>query len=268
MKKLSEFEDELILVRKKRSDLDEEIKQVGVELEKHPKLQVVAKAITDDALWQRVVGNTDDVVSALPKALDDIKLRTEIINPVHQELVSRLASVRVEFMSLPIQEKYLVDRITAIQQQYDKLLSETLDIKFQIEEATRQKTVDLANLKSERARGKAQLTRDREKDLVILKREATLAVERLQREVANQRAKFDALAGKYLSAKLADADKTTDIVQSGVAVPPLYPISGGSKLMPTIVGGFVGIIIGLVFVAFEVLVREIVPMAMNRSSQT
>jgi uncharacterized protein involved in exopolysaccharide biosynthesis len=261
MKKLSEFETTLIQVKKDKSDTEEELKQLAAELDEHPKLQIVAKAITDDALWNSVVGK--EGVSALPNDLDAKKLRSEEINPVYEQLVTRLASVRVEMKSLPKEEQYVSAQIKNIREQHDTLLAELRENEFQIDEADRQKVVDIANLTRERARGETELTRNREKGLTILTREATLEIERLEREVINQRASFDALAGKYLSAKLAAADKTTDMIQTGMAVPDPRPISGGSKLVPTVAGAIVGAMLGIAFVAFEIVVREVVPSVMQ-----
>ncbi len=296
-----EYDDALIRLCRKINDTKATLAELESELERHPPVLTVSKAVTNDALWEKVDPGT--LGGGLPEELDAVKLRSEELNPVYGELVSKIAESRVELKALPASEKFLLEDRKAKREDFAELmttmkdkefrlkemsldnelelfkfdlerdidrqkLQRELDIKFQELKRNRQtarlmlergrttqleikkrerktqlalllleremkrrklergRSTELAAVKRERATGLRVLEAERETkrevfastretEQRILEREAVLEEKRLERLVSHRETKYSALASKYLSARLAIADKSTDLVQVG-----------------------------------------------------
>ncbi len=255
---ISKLEDELATVKIQMADMSTRLSSLQGEIQQHPELRVLSKAITDNALWMQVTKSDADKGGGLPEALRDKELRSEEINPIHDQLSLEMADVRIVLDSLPKREKQLLEAVQSIRDEYDALLADRAKASLLLEQADRQKELEIEILRRDTDVARMQLEEDRKTKLAILKRDADLKKTQLDREVTSQKGKFDVLATKYLSARFAQADKSTDIVQIGEAAPPAKPLHK-SRLLLAFLGLAVGVMLGAGYVIAEDFVRRVVP---------
>ena len=255
---ISKLEAELATVKTQMADMSTRLSSLQGEIQQHPELRVLSKAITDDALWMQLTKSDADKGSGLPAALHDKELRSEEVNPVYDELLKQMADVRISVDSLPKREKQLLDAVQSIRDEYDTLLADRAKGSLLLEQANRQKELEIGILKRGTDVSRLQLEEERKTKLAVLKRAADLEKTQLEREVTSQKGKFDVLAAKYLSAKFAEADKSRDIVQIGEAAPPAKPLRK-SRLLLAFLGLTVGGMLGAGYVITEDFVRRVVP---------
>lgn len=134
-------------------ELKERIAQLQAELARTPQFVVLSKAITDDALWQRV-GSQSSTSAALPEDVVRQRLETQELNFVYDSLSRQLAEARVGFNSLVPLESELVKQIaaarTAASQARTELMAAglkiaDLDREQQLERSFQQRKIDEAN---------------------------------------------------------------------------------------------------------------------------
>ncbi len=153
------LEDQKMELMTRRAQLEGQIKEATAELEKHPEVLVLSKAITDDALWQK--SNANGETGGIPKSLDALKLRSEIINPTYLQLMQKLSDARVALNALPKLEAMVDEQITAKQKDYADTLGEYENKTFQLQEQERQRNMEIEILKRERDVDEQKLDRDR-----------------------------------------------------------------------------------------------------------
>ena len=164
----------------------DELAELKKEIQSHPQFFLLAKAITDDALWDKV-GN--DSSGAVSKDLEALRLRTQELNPVYSRLGQRLADAQVDYETLIPQESYLNKQIA--------------DLRIQITELNR--------LIENQETAFRTLERRHFAELASLKREHDLRTGELKRDVASFQRTFKTLSEKHESARLAKAEESSDI---------------------------------------------------------
>ncbi len=217
------------------NDLQLEIKetrdslaQLKTQIKDQPQFITLSKAISDDALWERIGRDPEGGIS---KQLEGVKLHSEELNPVYQTLLQRLVDTQVKYETLGPQEQHLKDQIAA----------QRKDIKAQ-NELLLTKQMELT-----------RLTRNRDTELTLLKREQAFKVGQLQREVDNSQTAFKTLAEKWEVAKLAQAEQAQDVKIGARAVAPRRAVSPRPLLNAAI-----GLVVGLMLSVVLAFVAEFV----------
>ena len=251
-----DWEEQLRLVRKAKNDAQERLKQLEAEAEKQGQFVVESKSITDEALWERV--NVEASGGGLPPELESLRLRQEVLNPVHTHVMELVADTRVDLHSLPQEETYLLAQLTQERERFDELYRTISDGEFEIAEAERRHLVDLERLKRERETERKTLVSTREQEREALSRMATLAVGRLHRELENQKQKYNLLSSQALNANLALADSTMDIAAIGRAVPVDEP-HGVPRTFMALLFGMFGVLAGIAWVLAEFVHQNLLP---------
>jgi len=91
------------------------LKELQKEIAKQDKFIIVSKAITDDALWQKEGGENN---------LGDFnkkKLRSEEINPIYQNLETRIVNTNIELNTLEPKVEYLKKSIASLEKEINEL---------------------------------------------------------------------------------------------------------------------------------------------------
>ncbi len=194
----------------------DELAQLRKEIQSHPQFLLLAKAITDDALWDKIGSDSSGAVS---EDLEALRLRTQELNPVYSRLGQRLADAQVDYEALIPQEGYLQEQIA--------------DLRTQIE--------DLNRMIENQETAFRTLERHRFTELASLRRERDFRTGELKRDVVNLKRTFNTLSEKYESARLAKAEESSDI-QLGMSA-----IANGKPVRPrTVLNTAIALAIGLV----------------------
>lgn len=270
--KLSEFQasviDTELSVKTTRDTLD----NVKEEISTQPQFLVLKKAISDEALWDRI---GKEGSRTLPEDLARLKLETELLNPVHQNLLNRLISTQISLDTLVPQREHLRKEIESIIAEINLLEKEVAKNDVEFSALLKERALGLANLLEERATALAKLKANRQlgqtaleaeyeskiteqsavrdNQLEILKRARDFEVERLSREREVSKKTFTLLAEKYQSARLAKAEGDPDLSLGARAVPPIAP----ERLMTRGLAIAVAFLLGLVLTAAVALIFEV-----------
>ncbi len=119
----------LVIILKAKEDSLRELKR-GIEGEE--KFIIVSKAITDDALWQRMGEG---------KGLGDLaekRLRSEVINPLYQDLRHRIVNTQIELNTLRIRLEHLEKSVESTAKEIDELRKTVHQKEFELLQLTRQ----------------------------------------------------------------------------------------------------------------------------------
>lgn len=220
------------------------LEQLKTQIKVQPQFITLSKAISDDALWERI---GRDPSGGISKELEGLKLHSEELNPVYQRLLQRLVDTQVEYETLGPQEQHLEDQIAAqrkeIKAQNELLLTKQMELE--------------------------RLTRNRDTELALLKREQAFKVDQLQREVENSQTAFKTLAEKWEVAKLAQAEQDQDVKVGARAVAPRRAVSP-RPLLNAAIGLVVGLMLSIVlaFVAEFVQRGSLSEQSPNERSST
>jgi polysaccharide biosynthesis transport protein len=201
------------------SEAGDTLDQLKKEIQDHPQLIVLSKAITDDALWERI---GRDLGGETAEQLQSLRLRSEELNPVYQSLLQNLADTQVRYDTLVPQERHLRAVIA--------------DQDAELRELNRLILTKDAELQ--------RLTRERDTQLTLLNREREFQVADRSREVETSREAFKGLAEKWEEARLAGAEQDEDIKIGALAVEPRNPVSP-RPLLYTAVAFAVGLMLSL-----------------------
>ncbi len=204
------------------------LEQLKSQIKEQPQFVTVSKAITDDALWDRI---GRDPSGGISKDLQGIKLHSEFLNPVYQNLLQRLVDTQVQYETLGPQERHLQDQITELQNEVQSENKLLLDKQLELERLTRGKSTELA----------------------LLTRERDFKVEQLRREVENSQTSFKNLAEKWEVAKLAQVEEEQDVKIGARAVAPRHAVSPRPLLNAAI-----GLVVGLMLSTVLAFVAEFV----------
>ena len=195
------------------------LEQLKVEIQQHPQFVVISKAITDDALWDRIGRDADKGTAA---ELQNLKLRSEYLNPVYQALLQRVADTQVLYETQIPQEQHLKDQIAEQEKEVRDLNELILGKQFDLQ----------------------KMNRDRQTELALLKRERDFTVVSLSREVEGSKKTFATLSEQWESARLAQAEVDQDVKIGSLAVAPELPVSP-RPLLNTAIAVVVGFMLAI-----------------------
>lgn len=190
----------------------ETIKSLKQQLRSVPQFVVITKSLPDDLLLQKL---GTEASTGAARRLEQLKLQSQELNPVHQRMLQRLVDAQVSYESLVPHEKNLQIHIDSLSKQIDDLNRIILEKELALAEMRRQKTADLNQLKRQRGTKVAEL----------------------QRQVDSAGAMFKELSEKYEAARLAKAEEDTDIKVGVYAGKPDHPVNPGTMLVLVLAGG-------------------------------
>jgi uncharacterized protein involved in exopolysaccharide biosynthesis len=226
--RLTEVMVELNDIRLQIKDSQETLKQLKLEIEKHPQFIVVSKAINDDALWEQI---GRDFSGNASEELAKLKLRSEMINPVYSSLIQRLADQQVLYETQVPREQFLQDQVASLQEESRQLNSKIIEKETELED----------------------LVRTRDNELKLLQREMDFVVGKLKREVSTSQKAFETLSEKYEESRLANSEVVPDVSISSRALTPDVPSSPRPLLNTAL-----GIVLGGFFSVIAVFVLEFI----------
>ncbi|RLD17479.1 MAG: hypothetical protein DRI36_03615 [Caldiserica bacterium] len=114
--KVKNYEKQLLTKKDSIKILEEKINVLKEELRKHDRFITLSKAISDEALWQKVE-KTEDIW----KSLKDKKLATQVLNPVYQDIEKKLAEANIELASLKREYEYIKSEYRRTRDEYERL---------------------------------------------------------------------------------------------------------------------------------------------------
>lgn len=226
------------LLSTKKVELTALRKQLG----QTPPTLVLRKTLGDDAIWNTVAGK--------PTAIDWDSLQkqallSEIVNPAHESLLSRLADTEILAGTLgPRQEQ--------LQGEIEKLTKQIQDLKTKFAKDSARLSVQ----ESERENGFSKLTqstqlekrtaeRKREEGLRILRENHDDQKLRMERSIAPKLAFALNLERDWNRIQQAKVrDELTDLRVGAAAVEPTGPVSKKAMLY-AVAMGFAGVLLGL-----------------------
>ncbi len=234
--------------------------QIKAQLQSEPRYGVLSKAITDEALWSRI-GSQD---AALPQALDQLKLRSEFLNPTHQQLMERLTVAQLEYDLASRRLAELPGEIERLAGQANELRRLVDTKEGELNALLTDRGTELKALLESRAAQKVILEKTRDAESGRLQRERDLEVERWTREIADLQGVYAVIAPKYQEVQLAQLQTEPSVKIAAPAIAPQR--ANRPRIMPNVV---TGLVVGLILSALlALLVQRVHPDArfMARSS--
>jgi capsular polysaccharide biosynthesis protein len=222
---LAESEQELFGAGLAIQTQKDTLTHIKKEIQSQPQYLVLSKAMTDEALWNKI----GDVNSGLPEELNEKKLRSELLNPIYQELLSRLTTTQINYELLAPKREYLINAIERSRKMIDERNSLIAQTDYELFVLLKDRELGLKSLQLE---GEAQLEimkREFEINVARLEREKGLLIDQLEREILSVRVTYQNLAGRYETAKLAKADVESDVKVGALAVKPNLPMAKNTR---------------------------------------
>ena len=266
--KLANFEDDLLDTELAIKTSRDKLQQIRQEIQSQPKYLVLSKAIMDEALWDRI---SKEGLDALPEHLENLKLRSEQINPVYMTLLKQLTSDQITYDTLVPKKEHLIneierlrggidqfrDRITTIdidlfaltKNRETDLFALTKDRETDLFALTKDREVELKTLSEEGISGLALLEKTKDSEIGLLKREAGYQTERLRRERDNTKVAHASLATKYESARLAEVEESEDVKIGAYAERPDFPVGPRTQLN-TMIAAVIGLVMSVLLAFF------------------
>jgi uncharacterized protein involved in exopolysaccharide biosynthesis len=223
--------------------------RIQADLQKEPRYWVLSKAISDEALWARI-GNQG---SALPEGLDQLKLRSEFLNPAHQQLLEQRTAAQLEHDLLSQKISELPAEIQALGTQADELRNLVSAKEGELNALVADRAVGLQALTSDRQNEKNILEKTREEESARLRRERDFEAERLTREIEDLQGVYAAVAPKYQASQLALLQSEPDVK---IAAPAITPRRATRP--STMLNVLTGLVVGLILSALLALLVQYV----------
>lgn len=261
-----ELADIEVRMKSLKDSLDETKKQI----ESQDKFISLKKAITDEALWNKIVSSGSLTEPELEK-LKGLQLETEEVNPIYLGLVKQWVDLQVELNTLIPKQKFLDSKIKEIESEIKLLDTKLKRMERELESLNTRLSIakknyqELANkytqLKAEFNETQLEVdilsAREAEmaKTIAVLEAQAKqiqekinlgeLEIAELERAVSIYKDTFNLLAKKVEEAKITKAEQLTeDIKIAAYAVEPQKRIWPKRKLIVGI-STFVGFVISL-----------------------
>jgi uncharacterized protein involved in exopolysaccharide biosynthesis len=225
------------------------------QVEATPQFLTLQKAITDEALWV-ALASTSEKNGAQLEELQQKSLVTQEINPVFTELSSRSAKIEMELNALVPRADQLDKRLAEMAAQMKSLDRTIRADNAAFEKLQRDREAGLQILQEDNTLQLALLHRQQKQEVDSTKREWTIRVSQLEREITQQGALFEQLATNFNEATLAKAEQSVEDVRLGApAVPPEFAV-GRNIALKAALALAIGMILGLVVALFSYAAAE------------
>lgn len=204
---------------------------VRIRLAQTPSLLTLEKAISNEALWYAMTLVDAKVFELQP--LWNRSLVTQEPNPVYAELTLRLADLE-----------------SRLEEYADEWPSASLRTMIaELERVQRERSADLAKLLAARHQAVSEAQRRKRTELATLADEKEVALDRIGRDITNQKERFELMSTKLSQGELARAEQALKDVRLGSpAVAPTRPEPDHALVVTaagTFAGGFLGLLLAL-----------------------
>jgi len=204
---------------------------IRIRLAQTPSLLTLEKAISDEALWYAMTLVDAKVFELQP--LWNRSLVTQEPNPVHTELTLRLADLE-----------------SRLEEHADEWPSGSFHTMIaELERVQRERSADLAKLLAARHQAVSEAQRVKRTELATLSDQKDVALDRIGRDIANQKERFELMSRKLSQGELARAEQALKDVRLGSpAVAPTRPEPDHALVVTvtgTFAGGFLGLLLAL-----------------------
>lgn len=261
--KLTQLENNILDIDLAIKTSRDTLEQIKKEIKSQPQYLVLSKAITDEALWERI---GRDGSGSLPEQLEQLKLRSELLNPVYQSLLERLTATQIEYDTTVPRREHLKSQLERVRKEIDQLKEVITDKDIELFALLKNRELELntllknrelelntliknrdllyQNLVEDRKSRLAVLERTRDYEIAELKRQREFEMTQLTRERDSTKSTYTTLAAKYEAAQLARAEENQDVRIGAFAVPPASPVKP-QPLLNTAVAFAVGLMMSL-----------------------
>jgi len=226
-------------VREELGTIWRQLVALRIQLAQTPQFLALARAITDEALWQARV--SESIGGDFPQGIVDQRLVSQELNPAHTELSLQVAELEVALEAVELSEqdraraRHAAQQLDTVQHERSAGLSTLLAMR----------AADARRLRSQKAIELRNATRDRRAALDVLTSGRDRALEASSRDIQYANNRLEQLAGPYEETELAGYESRN----SGVALASPVSLSRGAppSLALTLVAGlFIGLVLGLV----------------------
>jgi len=220
-----EFEEELLETEVAIQTQEDTLTHITDEIQSQPQYLVLSKAMTDEALWNRI----GDVNGGLPEELNEMKLRSELLNPIYQELLSLLTTTRIDYDTLVPKREHLNNAVERLRKTIEEQNSLITRKDYELFALVKDRESEFTRLQRE---GEVQLEilkRGFDADFSRVERERDLVLEQLSREVYSVRVTYEAMAEQHQLATLAKSELEPDVKIGALAVRPSQPIGRNTR---------------------------------------
>lgn len=246
------------------------VEELRAQLDEQPQFVELSRAIEDEALWMRL---SSSISAAEARALADMKLKTQLLNPVYFDTMKSLVRMEAEYDALDGKKEYLEAEVEALSERV-RALSDSLDRKTAgMEYLDRFRQLEQKNYDA--LSGRYNTVRDALLDDRLQIDLVGARVGQLEARVAKMTAEFNALleevsrlrfegdrlaterdtvaesfrmlSQKAEEARIARAQETADVKLAARAVAPEEPLPRG-RLNRALIAAAVALAIGLAFV--------------------
>jgi uncharacterized protein involved in exopolysaccharide biosynthesis len=252
---IAQFEADLLQTQLEHELKKQALSKLKEDLQSEPRYLVLSKAITDEALWQRL-GTADE---ELPADLESLRLRSELLNPTYQTLVQQMIQAQQEFTTVSLKLKYLPTEIQSARQQVDQLRRLITKRQIELSNLSKDRSSQLNRLLEQRSSELEILSKRLTGEIALLKRQRDLKLGGIQRELEAASASYGALAEEHRSAQLTRLEGDPDVKIGARAVVPREPV-GTLRWLRIATGLIFGLLGSLVLAAVWAYVESIQPL--------
>jgi len=176
------------------------------------------------------VGQSGDPQAGLPEELNRIKLRSELLNPIYQDLLNRLTTTQIDYDTLVPRSGHLRNELESIRKAIDELQSLSTQKEIELFALLKDRELELNNLLADSQAELEILHKTHESEMTRLEREKAFQVTELFREVDAARRAYEPVAERYRSIELTSVQQGPDVKIAAVAVAPGRPAARRTSL--------------------------------------
>ena len=220
------------------------------EISLQPNTLVLSKAISDDSLWNRILGQAPE---ELKRDLSQAKLLSEYPNPVYETLVQTRADNRIAQHRLLASKTHLAEELERARHQIAELDGQVVGSQIQLVQLLADREVALKRIQFDREAGLEQLGNGRKAEYQVLQLTRQQQVEALEQRMQYERAglerqnkiaasTLDELSKRLVSAQILAASSDLQIASS--AEEPDQPVEP-SLVLNAVLGALVGFLASL-----------------------
>jgi capsular polysaccharide biosynthesis protein len=177
--------------------------QIAEQAQSQPQYLVLSKALTDDALWEQLKGSE----AGLPEELNQIKLRSEVLNPAYQSLLEQLTATQIEYDTLIPKKDHLRNEVESLHKAIDELQSFLTTKEVERFALHKNRETEMNNLQVKHRIQREVLDKARASERYLLGHERDLRVTELTRGIAGMSSFFQPIAEKNREVQLDRSDE-------------------------------------------------------------
>ncbi len=262
---------QLDAIRRSLVDLQLEETQINAQVQKN-KLQLetarktlaesspfvtVRKAITDEALWRALVASEGKEPDW--KQLQEKSLATQELNPIYQELASRVHRLELDEKSIGPRTKLLEDELVRIASSI-----KVGDVALRAEEAklnqlSQERESGYEKLRDKRKNDLADLMNEKQRYIAALTMERDLHLAQLDRGIAQERELNTELAKNFNQALLAKAQQSVEDMRLGAPAVPVDRALARGVVLGAGVAAALGTLLATLIAWYRETHRPVVP---------